>query len=576
MTEASSAQTATASGSPEAAGPYERGRRLRVMLAIAGAAALCAVPLALNPFQVGLAALALSYGLFAFGLDIAWGRAGIVSIGHAVFFGLGAYGAALAETREVWLVWGWLGGICTAVIIALLLGAAGLRRASNPSVMAVLTLGVALLFERIAVTWTSVTGGSNGLFVMPPDDNVSYYYIVLGSITVVTLGLKFLALDRRFGNRLAAIRINERLALHLGIPIFSARVAAFALSAAVAAFAGALAAPLMSAITPDRVGVLLSTQALVWVAVGGRGTLAGPILGAAVAVYGQDLMAGTLGSVYLLILGIMFVLCVLYMPRGLVGLLDLGPQVAPTRPGRARASRKGGKQGDRLSIEDLTVDIGGNRIIDDLSLDVAPAQIVCLIGPNGAGKSTLLHALSGMLTARAGSIRLGDTELRKLPPDRRATQGLARTFQVPNLFPGLTVAEHFILARQEGSDAAVLPARYLRLETVHAHRLVDELSLGDRRLLEIAMALCASPRVILLDEPAAGLPRQDSALLVRDLRDIRDETGCTIICVEHDMDMVRDLADRVVCLHRGRIIAAGSMDEVSADPNVRKSYLGNI
>lgn len=572
MTETSSARTATASGSLEAAGPFERGRRLRLVLAIAGAAALCAVPLALNPFQVGLAALALSYGLFAFGLDIAWGRAGIVSIGHAVFFGLGAYGAALAETREVWLFWGWLGGICTAVIIALLLGAAGLRRASNPSVMAVLTLGVSLLVERIAVTWTSVTGGSNGLFVMPPDDNVSYYYVVLGSIAVVTLGLKFLALDRRFGNRLAAIRVNERLALHLGIPIFSTRVAAFALSAGVAAFAGALAAPLMSAITPDRVGVLLSTQALVWVAVGGRGTLAGPILGAAVAVYGQDLMAGTLGSIYLLILGIMFVLCVLYMPRGLVGLLDLGPQVAPTRPGHARA----GKKGDRLSIEGLTVDIGGNRIIDDLSLDVAPAEIVCLIGPNGAGKSTLLHALSGMLTARAGSIRLGDTELRQLPTDRRAAQGLARTFQVPNLFPGLTVAEHFILARQEGSDAAVLPARYLRLETLHAQRLVDELSLGDRRLLEIAVALCASPRVILLDEPAAGLPRQDSGLLVRDLRDIRDETGCTIICVEHDMDMVRDLADRVVCLNRGRIIAAGSMDEVSADPNVRKSYLGNI
>lgn len=576
MTEAASADTAKASGSPEAAGPFERGRRLRLALAVAGAAALCAVPLALNPFQVGLAALALSYGLFAFGLDIAWGRAGIVSIGHAVFFGLGAYGAALAETRAVWLGWGWLGGIGAAVAIALLLGAAGLRRASNPSVMAVLTLGVSLLVERIAVTWTSVTGGSNGLFVMPPDDNVSYYYVVLGSIAAVTLGLKVLLLDRRFGNRLAAIRINERLALHLGIPIFSARVAAFALSAGVAAFAGALAAPLMSAITPDRVGVMLSTQALVWVAVGGRGTLAGPILGAAVAVYGQDLMAGTLGSLYLLILGIMFVLCVLYMPRGLVGLLDLGPQVAPTRPGRARAGGQADRQGSRLSIEGLTVDIGGNRIIEDLSLAVEPAEIVCLIGPNGAGKSTLLHALSGMLTARAGSIRLGDTELRHLPPDRRAAQGLARTFQVPNLFPGLTVAEHFILARQEGSEAAVLPARYRRLETVNGHRLVDELSLGDRRLLEIAMAVCASPRVILLDEPAAGLPRQDSSLLVRDLRDIRDETGCTIICVEHDMDMVRDLADRVVCLHRGRIIAAGSMDAVSADPNVRKSYLGNI
>ncbi len=575
MTEASStaaAQSETEAGGLEATDRTNLGRRFRLALAVIGFAALCALPLALNPFQVGLAALALAYGLFGFGLDIAWGRAGIVSIGHAVFFGLGAYGVALAETAGAWAVWGWLGGICIAASAALLLGVAGLRRASNPSVMAVLTLGVSLLAERIAVTWTTVTGGSNGLFVMPPDDNISYYFVVLASIAGITLGLKFLLLDRRFGNRLAAVRLNERLSLHLGIPIFPVRVAAFVLSAAVSAFAGALAAPLMSAITPDRVGVLLSTQALVWVAIGGRGTLAGPILGAAVAVYGQDLMAGTMGSVYLLILGVLFVLCVLYMPRGLVGLLDLGPTIARTAAGRSRA----GSRGVPLSIEGLTVVLGGNRIIDDLSFTLAPREIVCLIGPNGAGKSTLLHALSGMLTAASGAVRIGGTEIRHLTADRRAALGLARTFQVPNLFPGLTVAEHFVLARQEGGGEAVLPARYGRLETRFAQRPVDELSLGDRRLLEIAMALCASPRVILLDEPAAGLPRRDSESLVRDLREIRDQTGCAIICVEHDMDMVRELADRVVCLHRGRVLAAGSMDEVSADPNVRKSYLGNI
>lgn len=554
-----------------AAGSNARKGQLRLVLSALGLAALCLAPLVLNPFQVGLAALALAYGLFAYGLDIAWGRAGIVSIGHAVFFGLGAYGVALAEGSGAWPVWGWLGGIGLAVAVASLLAIAGVRRAANPSVMAVLTLGVSLLAERIAVTWPAVTGGSNGLFVMPPDDTVRYYFIVVAAIAAITLGLKFLLLDRRFGNRLAAIRLNERLALHLAIPIFSVRVQAFALSAAVSAFAGALAAPLMSAITPDRVGIVLSTQALVWVAVGGRGTLAGPILGATVAVYGQDFMAGTLGSVYLLILGIMFVLCVLYLPRGLVGLLDLGRTIAPTSPGgRARG------EGSPISISELTVDIGGNRIIDDLSLTVERGEIVCLIGPNGAGKSTLLNALSGMLTPASGTIQFAGTDIGSLPPDRRAALGLARTFQVPNLFSGLTVAEHLTLARQEGSGDAKLPMRYGRLETVLAQKSVDELSLGDRRLLEIAMALCANPRAILLDEPAAGLPRQDSHLLVRDLREIRDQTGCSIICVEHDMDMVRHLADRVVCLHRGKIIAIGSMDEVSADPNVRKSYLGNI
>ncbi|MGO4834838.1 ABC transporter ATP-binding protein, partial [Rhizobiaceae sp. 2RAB30] len=227
-----------------------------------------------------------------------------------------------------------------------------------------------------------------------------------------------------------------------------------------------------------------------------------------------------------------------------------------------------------LEVRDLTVKLGGNTIVDGLGFSARQSEIVCIIGPNGAGKSTFLNALSGLLSTTSGSIVFGGRDITKLGADRRALLGLARTFQVPSLFPDLTVREHLSLARQEGSADAYLPARYRLMEERRGDVLVEKLSLGDRRLLEISMALSMRPQVLLLDEPAAGLARHESELLVKDLKEMRNATGCAVICVEHDMELVRTLADRVVCLHQGRVLSEGTMDQVSGDENVRRSYLG--
>lgn len=553
----------------------------RGLAAFAAVGLLALGPLYLGQFQLELVALALLYGLFAFGLDLAWGRAGIVSIGHAIFFGAGAYGVGIAVKAGIWIGWGWLGGIGTAMVLAAMIGAAGLRPASSPSTMAVLTLAISLLAEKAAIAWSSVTGGSNGLFVAPPDDTNAYYWSVVGLITVVVCLVKWFVLDRRFGNRLTAIRLNERRAEHMGIPAYRERVLAFTLGAMIAAVAGAMAAPLITTVTPDRVGVLLSTQALVWVALGGRATILGPFVGAVVAVYGQDALAGVLGSYYLLLLGILFVLSVLFMPQGIVGLFDSGDRINPLRS-RVGAPGNSGARGlevpelevPELEIHDLVVRLGGNTIIDGLDFSTRRSEIVCIIGPNGAGKSTLLNTLSGQLSATSGTISFRNRNIEGLSPDKRATLGLARTFQVPSLFPQLSVSEHLALARQEGNADAFLPARYRLIEERRGDVTVEKLSLGDRRLLEISMALYMRPDVLLLDEPAAGLARHESELLVKDLKEMRDATGCAVICVEHDMELVRTLADRVVCLHQGRVLSQGTMEEVSADENVRNSYLG--
>jgi branched-chain amino acid transport system permease protein len=331
----------------------------------------------------------------------------------------------------------------------------------------------------------------------------------------------------------------------------------------------------MGSVSPSAVGIAFSTQVLVWVAVGGRGTILGPFLGAVAATYGQDVLASTLADSYLLLLGVLFIISVLWAPNGVVGLLHSGLRLADTTPQEAAARRPAWRGGVAvLEAQGIVKRFAGNTVLDGVDLVVRPGEIVCLIGPNGAGKSTLLNVLTGALVSNAGTVALRGVRMETAPPHERVAAGLARTFQVPSLFPGLTAGEHLILARQEAGAVVPLPLSYQRLEQEHGADRVELLPLSRRRSLEIAMALCLRPDVMLLDEPAAGLARNEAGELAKTLRSLRDQVGCAILCVEHDMEIVRDLADRVVCLHHGRVISEGSMDEVSANAQVRRAYLG--
>jgi branched-chain amino acid transport system permease protein len=537
------------------------------------AAALC--PYYLSEFKVGLIGLGITYGLFAVGLDIAWGRTGIISIGHAVFFGLGLYGVAVALNRHGSPFVGGFIGIASASVLGAITAAVGLRRGTNPSTMVVLTLAITLLAEKIARDWFSVTGGSSGLYVPPLADTNTYYWICLCASVGVVAVIWLTVLNRPLGNRLTAIRLNDRRAEHLGIPIFRDRVIAFTLSAAVSAFAGCLSAPAISSVSPEGVGILLSTQVLVWVAIGGKGTILGPFVGAVAATYGEDALASWMGNSYLLLLGILFVLSVLLVPNGIAGMFPPRRQLANTTPQNDTPVTPMQVVGsDVLSAEAIVKRFAGNMVLNGVNLRIKPQEIVCLIGPNGAGKTTLLNILSGAIECDEGSVVLQGKHVENAPPHQRVAAGLARTFQIPSLFPGLTVSEHLILARQQAGMVTPLPPAYSRLEREYAGQRVELLSLSDRRSLEITMALCSSPAVLLLDEPAAGLARNAAGALAKTLRALREEVGCAIICVEHDMEIVRDLADRVVCLHRGKVISEGTMDEVSANAEVRRAYLG--
>ncbi len=560
--------------------------RRHVVTLAATCLGLASAPFLLSAYPLGLLTLGLAYGLFAFGLDLAWGRAGVVSIGNAAFFGLGAYGLAIANERGVPMAVGALAGIVCAVVLAAVVGFIGLSERAVPSTMAMLTLALTLGVAQIATSWLSVTNGTNGLLV-PFVGVVEGYYttalVAVGTVAVVW----FAVLRGRVGRHFLAVRVNEQRAAHLGIDPRRTRLVAFILSAAVSALAGAIAAPQIGLVSPGTAGIVLSAEVLVWLAVGGRGTIAGAFGGAVAVTMGQQYLGDALGSWFLLTMGGIFVLIVLFAPAGLVGVAQtlLRRPLHQTSaqgavldvyavPRRRRAGADAASDANALELRGVRKAFGSISVIEGVDMNVPVGEVICLIGPNGAGKTTLLGIIAGDVSPDEGVVHLLGTDVTDWPAYRRARAGLGRLFQLPSLFLEQTPAQNLALARSEALRTVELPPQYVRFEHDDS-TLARELSLADRRALEIAVVLAWGPKIVLLDEPAAGLAHEDSIQLANTLRATSKALGCTLLIVEHDMDIVREMAERVVVLANGRILVGGTMEDVSSHPEVRQAYLGD-
>ncbi|TQL46654.1 amino acid/amide ABC transporter membrane protein 2 (HAAT family) /amino acid/amide ABC transporter ATP-binding protein 1 (HAAT family) [Homoserinimonas aerilata] len=546
---------------------------------------IAAAPFVLPSYPLALLTLALAYGLFAFGLDLSWGRAGVVSIGHAAFFGIGAYGVAIAGHNDVPQIVGALAALIISALVALVVGRIGVGPKALASTMAVITLALTLLAEQGARSWLGLTNGSNGIFV-PSSGAVTNFYVTGILVFVIVVAIWLLLLRGRFGRRALAVRLNEHRTEHLGVSPMRTKLTAFVLSALVATAAGAIAAPVMGLVSPGVLGIVMSTQVLVWVAVGGKGTIFGVFFGAGVVTIGQQYLGDAIGAWYLLVLGVVFILVVKFAPTGLVGILSrflrrdvgraasqgavIGAKEAPDVPGHIAH-----KSADAIRITDVQKSFGSVPIINGVDLTVARGEIVCLIGPNGAGKTTLLNLIAGDLAVTSGRIEVLGGDVTRWAPHRRARLGLGRLFQVPSLYPDLTPGQNMAFARAEAFRAVDLPEELDRFSAMD-DVLASDLSLADQRSLELAMAIAWGPEVVLLDEPAAGLSHEDSLQLASLMRRINAQLGCTLLVVEHDMDIVRELADRVVVLANGRVLTVGTMDEVAAHDDVRTAYLGAV
>ncbi|MFP6731070.1 MAG: branched-chain amino acid ABC transporter ATP-binding protein/permease [Alphaproteobacteria bacterium] len=579
---------------------------------IAAAALVAAVvlPLVLPSFYVHIMVLMVIFAIFAMSLDILMGYAGLPSLGHAAFYGTAAYVSGLLTARYGGSWWeGILLALVCCGLLAALFGFVALR--TRGLYFLLITLALAQVLWGATMRWGSFTGGYNGLRGIPKHLEVlggthGAYYLAL-AIFIVLGGAMYLQMRSPFGLTLQGIRDSESRMQTLGYNVWLHKYLAFVISALFAGCAGVMSGYYDGFVSPFDLSLMMSADAILMVILGGTGTLIGPVIGAVVIVALRNFLS-TLMDDWLIVLGVIFILTVFFAPNGVIGWfrgrkpesaavasggesptetpmrdLTTAVQVAPA-PSRATASS---------GVPDLRLDavskmFGGMAAVKDVSFEVQPGERVAILGPNGAGKTSLFHLISGTLRPSDGRVYLFGEDVTSRRTDQRIALGLGRTFQITNLFPSLTVLSNLRLALFSHAGC-----RYVMHRTVEslveiterAHALlrdiglwevrdveVRHLSYGHQRQLEVVLALALRPRILLLDEPTAGLSVAESAAVVRMIHAL--DRNITLLIIEHDMDVAFEVADKVMVFHFGEKLAEGTTGEIRANPDVRRIYLG--
>ena len=538
-----------------------------------------------SPYGLRVLTVAGVYALAAIGFQIVFGLGGALSLAHGAFFGLGAYATGILGSQ-----WGWgfaatfPVSLLVPLLLALLVGLPVLRLESHYFALA--TLGIAQVVHLLAVNSPGLTGGANGLPGVPgivlfgwavprglPLAAVVWGLVALGGLLAWRLA------RGRWGRALTLVRDDPLAAGTLGLDVGGLRLAAFALSAVYAGAAGALAVHTQPDVSPEVLEFPVMVSVLTIAVVGGRGRVAGAILGAVLLIHLPEWFR-FLERSYLIVYGAALLATIVLAPHGLTGLLDrLFPARAAPLPKPAAPPETGIPSGPLLRVEGLTKSFGGVRAVDGVSLTLESGTITGLIGPNGSGKTTLVNLISGLETPDGGRVLVGGTDLAGRRADRIARAGIARTFQAVSLPDGASVLAAVAAARLErdGSIAQAESHALWALERLGAAELAARpcagLPAALRRRVELARALARQPAVLLLDEPAAGLTDGEKAELAGHLRAIA-ATGTALLVVEHDMGFLLPLAGHVLCLDQGRTLYAGPPDGVRKNPAVVAAYLG--
>lgn len=590
-----------------------------ILIAAAGVALFAAVPLLPN-FHVTLLNTIGLAALVVIGIVLLTGAAGMTSFGQAAFVGLGAYSAALVATATglpPWLAWAggapWAGlvfGLGLTFVVAMALGAVTLRLSSHYLPLGTIAWGLALYY----LFGTSKTlGGHTGLSGVPPlrigplplERSGQIVYLVWGAV-LLSLWLARNLLDSRTGRAIRALDGGQAMAASMGVDLYRTKRLVFLLAALLAGLSGWLYAYTNRFVSPAPFSLHAGIDYLFMALIGGVGHLPGAVVGAAVFVLAKDALQdwlpgllGQAGNFETIVFGTLIVILIQFSPGGIVGWASrLWPRGAPDdisdwrsvpalprRPFPARGS-------EVLRVTGLTRRYGGFCANRDVDLTVHAGEILAIIGPNGAGKSTLFNQISCCDRPDGGDIRLLGRSVAGWPASRVARGGLTRTFQHVKLLPGMTVLDNVAIGAHLRAGNGFLRSalrldlrqeRQLRAEArrqlervglaEHAHVPAGNLSLGQQRLLEIARALAGDPCLLLLDEAAAGLRHAEKQELAALLRHLRGE-GMTILIVEHDMDFVMNLVDRVVVMASGEKIAEGTPHQVRTDARVVEAYLG--
>ena len=622
-----------------------------------------------NDADVDSMANAAAYATLALGLNIVVGFAGLLDLGYAAFFAIGAYTYGILTSYQLQPPWNdfwdvfqtlglatpvpadigdgmvvhftlsfWIGlplAACVAACCGVLFGAPTLRLRGD--YLAIVTLGFGEIVPIVVRNWSELTNGAAGLNgIAAPRlfgwsfgvGAMPYYYVAMlmvAALIFISIRLR----DSRIGRAWMAIREDEIAAGAMGVDRTKFKLLAFAIGAAFGGMTGVFYVAKLQTATPEMFGFPVSVMILVMVVFGGIGSVWGVVLGAFILqllqswwlqdltewihILGRAVGSTTLQKIDLiesieLIFGVILVLMMLFRRQGLIPAVR--PQAALTFEQQHAEVRRGGFSGlalqglggDKrtgevaLDIKGVTVRFGGLTALNKVDLQVPTGSVVAVIGPNGSGKSTLFNAITGLLENTEGSIRFHGDEMLGLPPHAILKKGIARTFQNLRLFPNLTVMDNALIgqharlttgvfkaiARPPSTRREEKAARDWAMEVfaIFGNRLVPRvgqmvlgLSYANRRRIEIARALASRPRILLLDEPTAGMNPAESLELAEQIKSLND-LGLTVLLIEHKLDVVTRLADTVYVLDHGDIIAAGKPDEVRQDEAVLTAYLG--
>ncbi len=568
------------------------------------------------------------YVMLALGLNIVAGFTGLLDLSYIAFFGIGGYSFAFLCSDHFGIHLPFLAALPLCALIAMaagfLLGLTSIRLRGD--YLAIVTLAFAQIFKLLLLNLdapVNITGGVNGIYVFDAINvfgikviTPEHYSTLIWSSALLVFVVSFKLKDSRIGRGWNAIREDELAANCIGINTTRMKLYAFATGALIAGFGGAVFASFQDSVFPNNFDFQQLVVVYCMVIIGGLGNMYGVIAGAVVLSILPEVLR-EYGGLRMMIYGAALVAIMALRPQGLFSALPGFTRVI-RRPDKEETgtlkastdlyySENQASTSDSsysrqpepiLVLEQLSMHFGGIRAIDNLDLTLHKHEILSIIGPNGAGKSTLFNVISGIYQADNGSIRYGDQDISSFKPHQVARAGISRTFQNLRLFNEMTVIENikssrfcrtkaFFLSiifglnqhrqeeRETDSRAREILALFgKRLTGYRFDQNVSQLSYANRRRVEIARAMGSDPEILLLDEPSAGMNPQETAEITDFIKRLRDQHGFTIIVIEHKLNLVKAVSDRVIVMDHGMKICEGSYDEVAADPGVIEAYLG--
>jgi branched-chain amino acid transport system permease protein len=589
--------------SPVAVTPIAGGWSARVTLAVltlSMAGVVVLAPSLLDTYLVNILIRAFFVAIAAITVDIMWGYCGTLTFGQSAFFGIGVYALAICFTEYGFGTWQALLALGATVVIsvtvAALTGWLSFYPGSTPLYASIVSLVVPIVLVQILYSGGTFTGSSSGLVGFETFDLEFETWFRLAGLSLIAVAVVALIVMRSDAGRLlTALRDNDSRCTYLGIDTSRTRIIVLVLTSVIAGLAGFGYAAFGAVAAPENASFTFGTRLIIMVALGGRGTIIGAIVGALTIEVASAYLSGSLPYVWELIIGLALIAVILAFPDGLVGVvkqLIRGVRGLPSKPAIqlrpvARATVAGKDDDIAIEVRDLGKHFGSLSVLDGVQFTARNAELLSLVGPNGAGKTTLIRCLSDGRERSSGHVAIAGRPIGHLPPDRIVRFGLGRKFQTASVFETLTVAECLRVARTQHTKPSLtststvleLPSAAIAVleRSGLAERLNEEarnLSHGLKQALELAMVLSLEPEVLLLDEPTAGLTRAERQGFADILTTLVARDRLCILLVEHDLDFVCEISSRIIVLHQGRIALDGSVDEVVNSALVREIYTG--